>query len=182
MTDVLTWLWESFHNVYIHQIIACFKRITILFVNDTSIQLGGRKTECPRPLLILHEFLLYDPKGWRRGFFNRCALASIPFPWLCYFSHYILFFIELKTQGLGKITSIPLQRKLLYIVSNYKNVTCHTFNCFVFHSSCPVRSHLTTRTFTHSFVGFPAICVAFYHLAVLECNDIVAGFYGFPTE
>lgn len=130
----------------------------------------------------MHEFLPYHPKGWRSFFFNSGALTSIPFPWLCYFSHYILFFIELKTQGVGKNTSIPLQRKLLYTVSHDKNATFHTFNCFVFHSSCPARSHLTTHTFPHPFVGFPAICVAFYHLAVLECNDIVAGFYGFPTE
>lgn len=143
--------------MHIHQIIPLYTLNIYNFICHLHLSKTGGKKKKPesQPFLLLHEFLpITHSKGWRSFFFSSCAHESIPSYCLCYFSHHILFIIELKIQGLGENISVPPQKKLTYIVSNYTIAIFHTFYCFVFHSFCPIKSHLTTLTFTLSFVGF----------------------------
>lgn len=141
--------------MHMHQIITLYTLNIYNFICRLHLsKTGGKKYRVTAFITSSWIPTHHPPKGWRSFFFSKCIPDSIPYYYLCYISHQILFIIELKTQGLGENISVPPQRKLTYIVSNYIIATFHTFYCFAFHSFCPVKSHLTTHPFTFSFVGF----------------------------
>lgn len=89
---------------------------------------------------------------------------------------------RLKTWGLEKISQCLHTHKKSEYICNYKIATFHTFYCLYFILSAQLRVTPPLTLSPIHLLAFPAICVEFYHLAVLECNDLVAGFYGFPTK